>query len=217
MFKIKNTVIYTKKGEFYFKPQPLYFGRSRLVEKIAFENLLLFKNILTANNIKFGLLYGTLLGAVRENKLIPHDEDVDVYIFHEDLEDFLVLLYDFKILGFSVVRYNNDMLTIMRNNNSIDISIFKKEKNYRRSYNVRLPCKVLEELVQLDFYNNTFWVPKNYVTFLEKAYGPTWRVPIPEKYSELGTGNQLIKRKIAKILPKRINYLIALTLIIFRN
>jgi len=55
-------------------------GFKKIDISIAKKNLLDFRRILNRNGIKFGLIYGTLLGAIREQNFIKHDEDTDVYI-----------------------------------------------------------------------------------------------------------------------------------------
>ncbi len=63
-------------------------------EKIVhevFEHLLFTSNILKQNNIKHWILYGTLLGAIRQNDIIPYDYDFDLGIYYEDTEKVIEL------------------------------------------------------------------------------------------------------------------------------
>ena len=41
------------------------------------------------NNIKYTILYGTLLGSIRHNGFIPWDDDFD-FAVHEDYENILM-------------------------------------------------------------------------------------------------------------------------------
>ena len=74
------------------------------------------------------MIFGTLLVAVREKNFIIHDEDIDIYIFNEDKDKILELIYEFKKFGFDVARYEKKSLfSIIRNNEYINFYFFKKK------------------------------------------------------------------------------------------
>lgn len=52
----------------------------------AVEALEILKQICDSNGIRFFLLAGTALGAVREKAIIPWDDDIDVGFLYDDLE-----------------------------------------------------------------------------------------------------------------------------------
>ncbi len=91
---MKNEII-TKNGLYFYLPIHLYLGRKLINRDVCRENLLDFKRILDEKNIQFGLMFGTLLGAVREKNFIEHDEDTDVYVLAEYRENILSLLFKF--------------------------------------------------------------------------------------------------------------------------
>ena len=68
-------------GDISYTTYPLYLGIKKIDKIIARENLLLFKDIVSKHHIPFGLIAGTLLGAIREHDFIEHDEDVDLFLF----------------------------------------------------------------------------------------------------------------------------------------
>src|SRR5210317_1816748 len=120
-----KSIIKTSKGEYRFKPRILFHGRKKINKKIARGNILLLRNILRKTDIRWGLIFGTLLGAVREKNFIIHDEDIDIYIFYEDKDKILELIYEFKKFGFDVARYEKKSLfSIIRNNEYIDFYFF---------------------------------------------------------------------------------------------
>ena len=70
--------IKTTNGYIRYTTHPIYPGIKRIDKKLATENLLLLKDILERNQIAYVLIAGTLLGVVRENDFIDHDEDIDI-------------------------------------------------------------------------------------------------------------------------------------------
>lgn len=60
----------------------------QLVHQKLYEQLSLIDGICRKYKINYYLFYGTLLGAVREGKIIPWDDDVDILMSPDDLELF---------------------------------------------------------------------------------------------------------------------------------
>lgn len=60
--------------------------------KSALEALKALDECLTSNNIEYSLATGTLLGAVREKGFIPHDIDIDIFVWAEDYSTALIEL-----------------------------------------------------------------------------------------------------------------------------
>jgi hypothetical protein len=69
-------------------------------EKIMVENLKDIKEIFDKYNIKFWLNQGTLLGAIREGKIIRWDRDVDLGMMAEDFERNSLAFLEIKEKGF---------------------------------------------------------------------------------------------------------------------
>ena len=61
----------------------------RKVQMACFKILVKFRNVCEANNLRYYLAYGTLLGAMRHNGFIPWDDDIDVWMPRDDMERFL--------------------------------------------------------------------------------------------------------------------------------
>ena len=71
------------------------------------ETFIAFKNFCEANKIKYIAAYGTALGAIRHNDIIPWDDDIDVYMVIDDYEKFINLKDKCKGSGYEIMDYHN--------------------------------------------------------------------------------------------------------------
>jgi phosphorylcholine metabolism protein LicD len=103
----------------------------------ALKNLIEVKQIFDMYNIRFWLDFGTLLGAIREGKLVDHMQDIDLGMLDEDWEKFVHSLQEFNRSGFkSIVKKFkfNDVIfktaKLYRFGVYVDLSIYKILGNY---------------------------------------------------------------------------------------
>ena len=69
---------------FIFQDIELTYENATIIDpSIAKNNLLDLKKILDEHKVKFLIMHGTLLGAIREQKFIKHDIDIDTCTFDE--------------------------------------------------------------------------------------------------------------------------------------
>jgi len=177
-------VIKTDNGDISFEPQKFILGSKIIDKAISKKNLLDFQKIMDRHYITFTLAYGTLLGAIRENDFITHDEDIDVAILDENRDNFLNILSDFIEDGFIIGRYADDILSLIRNGEYIDIYIFRKRLfGYREFANEKLKEKYLIDLVEYDFMDSRFKIPKESEEYLIEHYGENWRVPVKDAHA----------------------------------
>lgn len=194
--------IKTKKGIHEYKEVELYLGRKLIDREISKMNLLDFKKVMDNNNIKFGLIYGTLLGAIREQNFIEHDEDVDVFVLNEDRVKFLNTLFDLEKIGLKVVRYKKDLLSIMRDNDYIDIYFFRKiRNNKRRESDIILDAHYLESSESLEFLGERFTIPGRPKALLRFLYGDDWRIPQKDKKPDLNALDRKVKNYVKRKVP----------------
>ena len=84
--------------------------------KIAYDMLRDVTKILKENNITYWLDFGTLLGAVRENRLLPWDNDLDISIREKDSQKLREILPQIKQIGYRTYerfvtnRYKEDLI-----------------------------------------------------------------------------------------------------------
>ncbi len=172
----------TPKGKYTYDYVPIYLGLKPIDKAIARENLLLLKDILDRQHLRFLLLFGTLLGAVREHDFIEHDEDTDIVMKIEDMPAFLSTLFELREHGFELARFERrGFLSIIRKGEYIDVSFFQP---YPGDSTLRYCCRdickneTLDDTIYYPFQGSEFLIPRHYIEYLEFFYGKDWRTPI---------------------------------------
>lgn len=198
--------IKTLSGFITYKTYPLYNGAKVIDKEISRENLLLLKRILDNNSIFFGLIAGTLLGAVREHDFITHDEDTDLFFLEEDKQKFFCVLPELLKNGFDIARYDRrGLISIMRKGEYIDLYFFSDYgRNIRICSGWCVPDKFLLNVSQYFFQGATFMIPEDYIAYLEYEYGMSWQTPIPYADYTLSNwkkGILQLKERAKDILP----------------
>lgn len=185
--------IKTSNGKIKYRIHPLYLGIKRINKYIAKENLLLLKRVVDKNNIFFGLIAGTLLGAVREHDFIDHDEDIDLCFLEEDKQRVFSILPELLQVGFEIARYDRrGLMSIIRKGEYIDLYFFANySKRIRTCSGWCIPERFLLDTCELAFQEESFKAPKDYIEYLEYEYGSNWNTPIP--YSDFNVSSWKIK------------------------
>lgn len=155
--------------------------------KLALSDL---QQTLLAVNIPIFLISGTLLGCVRENAMLGHDQDIDVGISANI--DQQLLINALRHAGYFHLlpqRYNGCLR--VRHINGIAIDIFvhylEAERVWHGGSKVRwhnTPFK----LQQVKFVGEQYWIPDQPERYLEENYGD-WQTPRKSFDSTLDTPN----------------------------
>ena len=178
---------------------------------ISKKNLLDLKKILDIYKINFILMFGTLLGAVRDNNFIEYDSDTDIAIHIDDFNKLINASHDLIKIGFKLIRTKepDDLVTFMRDDEYIDIGIFRREEINNKSYFVYQNHYEYDDnffqTIDLIFLDHSFKIPRSYKSLLTNWYGSNWKKRIknrpawPTKISNF--------RKILFITKTRIPFL----------
>lgn len=151
----------------------------------AQEILKEIKQIMDKLGIIFFLRKGTCLGAVRDNALIPWDDDMDIgsVIGHNGLteksvdrvieslkEHGYIIQVDRLDYAISVVSLKSSIRIDWMLHRIIDGSTFHWP-------GIRIPAQLLTLTKEIDFLGEKFQVPDPVEDYLSFMYGPEWRVP----------------------------------------
>ncbi len=177
--------------------------------KIAEKMLKDVTEIFEKHNIRYWLDFGTLLGIVREGRILPWDDDMDISIFEEDRQKVHdIVLPEIKKLNYRTYsRYHHivddDVLKkgdfrafrvrdcrwkFFRGYVKIDIFVMYKKDDYYYWYELgnkhKIPSSLLKEFDQIEFNSKLYTKPKDHDKFLTYHYGD-WRTPNKEYNSKI--------------------------------
>lgn len=157
---------------------------------IMTQNMLVMKQVLDYCNIPFVLIFGSLLGVIRDGDFIDWDSDADIACFSKDHTKFLEAVKMLEARGFTIPNRNECPLHdtfLIRNSEKIDIWWFDKiDDEYIYDNNIRYPQKYFDDLITKRFLGVDWVIPNNPESFLTFTYGDDWSVPNKDKAYILG-------------------------------
>lgn len=147
-------------------------------------------NALKTKGIEMFLVSGTLLGCVRENKLLGHDKDIDVGVWSETPHD--DLLGAIKTCGcFFVQASRSKNIIRIRHVNGIAIDVFYHYKEANTYWHGGVKIKWHNtpfNLINHRFLGQEYLIPDNHEQYLTENYG-NWRIPQKDFDSAFDTPN----------------------------
>jgi phosphorylcholine metabolism protein LicD len=148
----------------------------------AKEAMLRFKKVMDAEDVPFFLVFGTLLGAYRDKKIIEHDTDIDAAIMWQHIDPFLDAINRLKFAaeGLMVIRTSEPLLSLeFRGSVYLDVYAFKKESDAWHCGQYTIDFPHLEgTLPTIDFLGTKYRSLHSIEQYLTQNYGNDWKVPI---------------------------------------
>lgn len=147
------------------------------------ENLLDLSKQLDEWGVRHYLLFGTLLGAIREGDIIEGDHDVDLGIHPDDRWKLAARLgQDFAGLesrGWKMIRLWNELVSLCRHGEYVDLYFWGT-----REFSDRLWCldytlneNEFRDPALVTLVGKVFLTVNNPEQYLTEKYGPDWRTP----------------------------------------
>ena len=162
------------------------FSDSRPIEPTkAKEMLKEAKQIMDQLGVVFFLRQGTCLGAIRDNDLIPWDDDLDLgsVIGLNGLEESSIdrVASAFRDNGYSVKVETYDhyiYVEMLKSSNRMDWGCYRIiQGNIFHYPGIQLPIRLFTEMKEIDFIGEKFLVPNPPEEYLKIKYGPSWMTP----------------------------------------
>lgn len=143
------------------------------------------KEIMDRLGVVFFLRQGTCLGAIRDNKFITWDDDVDIgsVIGLHGLTERTIdrVVAAFRERGFiaDVQRHTHDIyVPLVKSSTRIDWNCSRIFDDSTFHFpGVRIPVGVFAQLKEIDFVGERFLVPDPPEEYLQFKYGPDWMTP----------------------------------------
>ncbi len=172
--------IITSKGPLRYNSHLLYFGNKEVNKEEVINNVQILSSYLEKIGINWGPAFGTLIGIVRNDDLLPWNPVFDIYILKEDEERFKDILWALLDRGFELVRYERRGLYYLRRNGEF-VKVFVLHKI---SSDVRhtggsdfIHEKYIQNTVKWDFKGIRLNVPQEVDEYLSLRYGHDWVRP----------------------------------------
>ena len=157
-------------------------GKKFINKEIASRNLEEVTRVFRQNNIPLILIFGTLLGAIRENDFITYDNDIDLAAFFSD-KDYILKVIKGQLPSFEIqdVPFKFD-INLVRDGEKIELWLFEPSgDNY-----VYDPLRCKGITYHKSFFDNPgirhfkgydVSIPNMPVEFLKLTYGNDWNIP----------------------------------------
>lgn len=150
--------------------------RKKFSSDKASKALIDLKKVFESAGIEFFLVSGTLLGCIREGKLLSHDKDIDVGVWSDVRTE--KVIDHIKNSGLFYIQASRSLLAIRIkhvNGTAVDIFLhFKEENNYWHGGSKLKWNNTPFSLVKHKFLNDEYLIPAEYDLYLTENYGD-WR------------------------------------------
>lgn len=179
--------------------------RRNLFCKNSINAIIKLEEILRTNNIPYNVVFGTMLGAVREKGFIKNDLDIDIAIWHDEVNERLTeILQQNGCHKVRSIKTDNGDFGMEETYSILGVNVdffhfYKTEENelpytcvyIRRdavepgnlNHNKWMPIQLFlpmsREITYTQFESIQVPIPVNAIEFLEARYGQNWRTPDP--------------------------------------
>ena len=150
-------------------------------------------DLLEEEQIFYWADFGTLLGAIREGRSIPHDTDGDLCLLEQDRKKIVKLRKRMESDGFWMgattrTKWKDGHIKIYRsqtNRMCVDLFFWKRIGGTLKSGGLNMPKSFpvwwIEKLERVTIFDKEIWAPREPEKFLRMRFGADWRIPQNKK------------------------------------
>jgi|688.fasta_scaffold175947_2 hypothetical protein len=184
-----DSSFYIYRTKFKFKEKIFVNEYKKINVKKSTLNMINFLNFFEINHIPIYISFGTLLGIIRDSKLIDWDTDIDFVVDEKYRKDVLNFLPKLRSLNFELQRYmSEDLMTFLSKGDFVDLYFMRLEKGKYRwrgeGYYLDSEFNNTKNYFIKEFGFN-LKIPKASEKLLRRWYGD-WRTPI--NFNDLNKG-----------------------------
>jgi len=152
----------------------------------SFSNLVDIMKLLKEQGVVTFIIFGTLLGFVRNGELIKHDKDVDIGFFDNDLMKLINSHHKLMDAGFRLLRedYNSELISYERGGQYVDLYKFShhSERPVNASFAFYFPGGCINPINTLKVNSEIIYLPHRSKYLLRKLYGLFYFIEIKDNH-----------------------------------
>ena len=200
--KHKNLLNIYRKTFGKIKTKYYFDAQKKALQKNGYNLIDKIDDALTKEGARYFIDCGTLLGMIRDNKLLEHDKDMDFGIYFDENITIHTLDKAMKRIGMKKHKeflFRGDVKEASYSNGITNIDFFKHEESdknsdiyvFYRKNGTKYPSNKhyttlvmhrahIPSIKAISIKGRRLFVPSNYEEYLESAYSENWRTPDPE-------------------------------------
>jgi phosphorylcholine metabolism protein LicD len=171
-----------------------------LIDSQLYELMEILDTKFTQAGIQYMVTCGTLLGVVREGKIIPHDDDIDIDVYQDQIDKVVSVLseicaenpkyhyYPFSLFGYKFVNMESHQID-QDNGAQIDIFIRNRDNEnivyyQHKNASILWPKEAVVKksfvfpLKRAKFGKISVSIPSNPDAILRQFYGNNYMIPV---------------------------------------
>ncbi len=197
------------------------------LQKNGVQTIFFIQDLLEKSGKKFFLDMGTLLGIIREGRILSHDLDIDVAVYTTDAKETEAFV-QYLVSNGCVHTYSYVSETLGVIEDSFTVNDIKFDINYYSSLGdtdvcylayvsteeqvktgemnvVKLTCDAIEETSQIEFCGFMVNIPQGAEAYLARRYGKNWRIPDRGWVYWQGPSTEQISDTCRRVNPNSVN------------